>query len=147
LVGYLNENTVFNIEVNKDLPPPPEPSIAWWPIIERIVGFAGGLAGIISFIKGILEEEHTEDLSGPQYELQPDGSCVRTGWCTYIDPVPFEVNVNQQTFLVDKVGLEFNNRFVPPLSPGEEVYLPKHYALMITAANIPEFTVNNIEVR
>lgn len=145
LVGYLNGNAVFDIEVDRDNPPPPVVGLApaaFWFWFEVVGGFAGMIALALEIYDRLAPT--TETL--PYYYLDPhDGKCYRIGWLETEDPTPFEVYVNKNVFIVDQVGIKSETDFNPHLPIGSENYFPTSYGTMITAAKIGEFTITSIE--
>jgi len=143
LVGYLGEDVVFDIEVDKDNPPPPDTAIA--PVPPLLVWIAT-IASLIMFADWFYEKFiKTEDYVSPHFVFGTDGSCRFAGWVAWADPLPFDVKVDNQLFTIDKFGIKVGEEYNPPLPAGSEEYFFTSYATMLTAAGVGSFTIASIE--
>lgn len=142
LVGYLDGEVVFDIEVDKDDPPAP----VFGPVFWYWFQIAGGFAGMITFVLEMFDRLSPTSESLPHYYLDPhDGRCHKIGYIDTEDPEPFEVYVDNKAYTVNQVGIKFEQKLDPPLPAGSEHTLPTSYGTMITAANIGSFTISSIE--
>lgn len=139
LFGRLNGQEVFNIEQENpiyDEEPPPPPPIAWIPVLTLVVATATLAVAVYDTLKTKRIVSHVT-----KYDAQRN--VIGYERIVTTDPVPFEVTVLDQTYLVDEVGYLFDETFDP--IPEDRANIMRTNAVMIQGFNIGKIEITGIK--
>lgn len=140
-VGTLNGETVFDFD-NGDLDPA-DPDFPLPPPISALWGVVIGLLGVAAtvFVKVYSK---TKTTTTANYNSQ--GRLLGYTVVTEEDPIPFEVEVNGQTYTVNEVGIRYTMD-LPEELVGQSSAEYSNVGEQITGTNLSEFTITSIERR
>jgi len=137
VVGYLNGNTVFDIETPNPLDPvepsdPPAIVIAWAAVAAVAAVVSAGVAVYVALkpSKQVV----------PYREYYPNGQLKVDTFKTIEDPTPIDVVVDNQTYQVDEWGIEFTNNY------SEQDNMPDYplVASQYTCVDVTSLTIESI---
>ncbi len=133
LFGKLNGVTVFEFEEENPVYETPQPGI-FWVVVGAIATVV--IAGVAVYTA--LKPCHTNIVDK---EFWPNGHLRREITTTIHDPLPYEIIVKGQTYLIDNWGIKYTNEF-PEL--GELPLVYDNSALLISGYNLSSFEITNI---
>lgn len=141
LFGKLGGNEVFDFEMDKDdIPPPDGNEHPLAPL--AIAGFVVAVAALGVAVYAALKPSQAKTVT---YNYDAQGRYTGCSVAYTKDPTPFEVRVDNQTFVVDEFGIKFDTMLPLPLPDNSECYKLINSSFMITASKIGEFTITSIE--
>lgn len=135
LYGTLNGVRVFELLKQNPLYPTLMPGE---PVTLAVIGLCIAGAALITAVYVALKPSH---YSGWTYDYNAKGECIGKHWTTLNDPVPFEVIVDGQTYIVDQFGIEYAEI---PEDPNYYKIVTKPTAVQITGINLNSLEVTNI---
>jgi len=140
LIGYLNDEVKFEIEVNKNNPPAPTIQLLirtlYW--IYQVIAAAATAYTIYDALTEVTHERT------PHFRYDEQGNVTREEDIITHDPIPLEVFVDNRSYTVDRFGIKTITDFNPPLSSSEQSKMCKGGVATISGAKIGEIEINSI---
>jgi hypothetical protein len=133
LFGKLNGITVFEYDEENPVYDTPQPGI-FWVVVAAIATCIGAGAAVYAALKPC----HTKIIDR---EFWPNGKLRREHITIITDPLPYEIIVKGQTYLIDNWGIKYTNDF-PELGDVPLVY--DNSAVLISGYNLSSFEITDI---